>query len=216
MNWWGILVATLGVVALTPLQAKTATNCEQSFHVFGKSAGENCVIYFQMSLRGDCLKDHLYALHLVGNSTKRFTYDLKDKDWVTGFLASQVTEASVNLQDSAGTFRIDSTRLVLPPASDSSFEARYHKLLDTTSGRAGDWRRLCRKGCFDPPRFVNATASLVYAHETGIYMNYSIIQAIWYPQTKLLILITHQPLKTKEGNGLNGVLVYRIGGIEKK
>lgn len=185
-------------------------DCEQSFHVFGKTAGESSVIYFHMAMRGECIKDFVYALHISGKDAKLFTLNGTDTAWVAGFLKSQPNETGVQLKDSAGVYRLDDNVLLAPPDSDPTFAERFNKLRDTTSGRAGDWRKTCRKGCFDGPKFANATGTLLYSHPSGIYKNYSISQAIWFPQSRLLVLVTHQPLKGKDGYGNHGVVVYRI------
>ncbi|MCM2272877.1 MAG: hypothetical protein NDJ18_10045 [candidate division Zixibacteria bacterium] len=61
----------------------------------------------------------------------------------------------------------------------------------------------------DLPIFEGVRAEQLYMHR-ALYKNYSIREALFYPESSYLVIVTDQPLKQAGMDTMHGLLIYRI------
>lgn len=213
MTRFPILLATFSLFALILSNSYSATSCKQEFHIFGKTPGDTCMLYVS-EFRPGCGYDKVTSYHLLDDTVVPFVWESavgnQDTTWISRFLDLLGTERMVAVKDSLGIFRLEDSISFSLPEKDSTFERRFDDLMGRTGATGYDWLREYKQDCLDEPKFAGVDARLLYRHPRGIYKNYSILLAVWFPDSRYLVLIIHQP-KLAAGEDTNhGLLIYRL------
>ncbi len=200
------------VMVLLPLSAQCASLCEQFFTVQGKSYGTMSVLAYQEQLTGDCEQ---YRLHLVfindSLTTSIETEGLSSPpSQMDGFFELFGRERCDTLRDSSGVFIIGYRESCSVPKEDTSFNRKWVDFLRSGGSSSRDWCELYPLECTEYPAFHGVEAALLYKHPGALYRGYSIATSLYYPTSKILVLITHQPRKAVGLDTMHGVLVYRL------
>jgi hypothetical protein len=208
------LLALLCVILLSE-SPMAATFCVQTFTVYGKTAGEHSILFWDMEVGGDCSSDTTFALFLGDDNACVMTDRLNSKEFVPQFLSEVGSEKSVVLTDSSGIYRIADSVYFTVPATDTTFLATFSRL--NTLGAMGNGRDWCRDSpvnCIDYPVFSGTGATLIYRYAEGLYKNYRFEQVTYFPGSKYLVLVVDPPVVAHGLDTMRGLLVYRLGDEE--
>lgn len=199
------VVATVAIISSSPF---AATLCKQTFTVLGKTKGDTAWLYIDEYKSGECQGTRLYAFLLMPGRHAQLTGEVGSDPigsaWGTSLFVGQPQEQPVRLSDSAGIFVIPGTgRFYIP--YDPEFELRWQGTdMDLIS-----WERQRSYPSRDYPVFDAVDAKLLFALP-ALYKNYSVKEALYYPESGYLVILTHQPIEQVGLDTLHGVLIYKI------
>lgn len=203
-------VATLAVFSSSSF---AATLCKQTFTVLGKTKGDTAWLYIDEYKSGECQGTRLYAFLLMPGRHAQLTGDVGSDPigsaWGTSLFSGQPQEQPVRLADSSGVFAMpEAGRFFIP--YDPDFELRWQGTdMDLIS-----WERQSSYPSRDYPVFEGVETSLLFALP-ALYKNYSVKEALYYPESSYLVIVTHQPIQQVGEDTLHGVLIYKVK-TEKK
>jgi hypothetical protein len=204
------LVMAVAVIVCLVSVASSATRCSQMLELVGKSSGEGCdCIQFKEYLSGEC-QDSIYHLLIfpkqAGGGTVPIVTTVDDR--MEDCLGHKTADSVVSVSNRQGKFYLDDASYFEAPAFDSTFTSRLNA--DAYADDAQRWYCMCKQNCADFLQFSGVTATLVYVHDRGLYKNYSIKEAWYWPESKTLLVITHQMRKSAGHDTMHGVLVYHL------
>jgi len=189
----------------------SATFCEQKFKVYGKTAGEHSILFWELFVGGECQNWTVNGLFL-GND-KDYTMSIQDHNgsiWLPPFLETVPLEQGVKLADSSGKYFLRDSVFTTPPPDDISFLRHYSALVNEGRGDAAQWYRECPVDCSDYPVFYGVNARLIYAYRDGIYKNYKFKEVLYYPDSGYIVFITDQPRVAMGHDTMHGFLVFKL------
>jgi len=210
-------IVLLALLCIIPVSENPVASlfCFQTFTVYGKTAGEHSILFWDMEVGGDCSSDTTFALFLGDGNACVMTDRLNSKEFVPQFLSEVGSEKSVILTDSSGIYRIADAVYFTVPATDTTFLATFSRL--NTLGAMGSGRDWCRDSpvnCIDDPVFHGTRATLIYRYAEGLYKNYRFTQVTYFPESKYLVLEVDPPVVADGRHTMRGLLVYRLGDEE--
>ncbi|MBN2227140.1 MAG: hypothetical protein JW763_07215 [candidate division Zixibacteria bacterium] len=212
-----VSVATL-VITLGPITVNTqaATFCTQEFTIYGKTAGDHSILMYEIYTGGECEDWTIHSLYLGFDSPKLIGggTGATGKDWIPILLNDLPHDTRVELSDSNGAFYINDTTYFTPPQLDSTFKRKFMHIIREGGSDERDWYRACQSGCSDYPEFYGADAELIYVFRGGLYKNYTIKEAVHFPESGYLVIIIDQPLTATGMDTMHGMLVYRLHSKE--
>ncbi len=94
-----------------------------------------------------------------------------------------------------------------------SFDPDVHELWRKYRMRGGTvsrWRTEYGLRGIMWPELVGARSDLVYIHGGGLYFNYHVAAAYYFPETRHLMILTKQALHDENLQSLNGFLLFRV------
>lgn len=198
----GIMVCAVGSSAVA------ASFCEQSYTILGKTAGDTAWLYFDEYVSNECQESHLYAVLLTPDRHVILQGYVGDDSigaaWGVLPFMGLPTEQPIHLFDSAGIFRLPSGGQFSVP-TDPDFPLRWQNV----DYSLNSWERQMTYPTKEFPIFEGVKAEQLYAHR-ALYKNYSIKEALYYPESSYLVIVTDQPLKQVGMDTMHGLLIYRI------
>lgn len=75
---------------------------------------------------------------------------------------------------------------------------------------AYDWNDATGIEGFEPPRVEGSEWDLVYYYPGGLYFNYEIAEAYYFPRARYLLLFTHQDMLATGMDTMHGFIVLRL------
>jgi hypothetical protein len=190
--------------------------CNQNYTILGKTSGDYSIIFYDLFVDGDCYYWETYSIFLGPENT----YTLKVRvdscatEWVNGFLGDFPSEPMEILGDSDGVFYITDSVYFTAPEYDSGFFRYYNELLSGTAKNTWEWRKNCKENCFDEPVFFGTDYELKHVNHEGLYKSYGIGQAVYFPESQCLVLVTDQPIKAVGMDSMHGLLIYKLFEFE--
>lgn len=196
---------------LLPNLTDAATCCEQRFTLLGIEGHGSPQLWFQVSMKADCLSEVIWQLTLDGDSVSAVRSQHlgvweKSHDW------SQIDlEKPQNLDYSNGIYTLGDTITVTSPRFDFGFDGKFGRLARETADASGPgWRKFCEADCLDDPAVSGADITLLYEHPTGLYKNYLVYDATYFASRQLLVVVTYQPTRGDSLDAMHGLLVYKL------
>ena len=201
---WGVLTI--------PLSVQGASLCEQFFTVQGKSYGTMSIMAYQEQLTGDCEQYRLHLVFIHDSLTTSIEDDglSSPPSQMDGFFELFGRERCDTLRDSSRVFIIGYKESCTAPQEDTCFDRKWVEFMKSGGSNSRDWCELNPNECAEYPVFHGVQATLLYQHARSLYRGYSIVEAMYYPTSKILVLVTHQPRKAVGLDTMHGVLVYRL------
>lgn len=195
--WW--LLSSVSAVATNP--------CEQEFTVDYKTSSSYSFLSLTETKFGDCNHTNRTLLYL--GDPKFPAIDVTDNYVFWNKSRGLPVETVDTLTDSSGVYIFGQGCKLQAPDVDGIFADTARRYIRDGSFDE-QWYLECRSNCLDLPRFENTDARLLWAHPGGLYKNYGISSAFFYPQSGILVIVTSQPLEFYYKNTLHGVLVFQL------
>lgn len=190
-----------------------STDCRQSFVLFDKTAGETALTFYRVdwSGRGRCSTDQFFTLFLLPDRVHTTNPTRLIGNWVPDLYNSLPIEPYITLNDSAGIFRLDDTSYFRAPDFDPTFEEHWSSLRDRS---VIGWSSQCRFSCKDDLIFTGVCPEPIHRYPDGLYKNYSIKEARYYPHSNYLITVTESPYRDMRGHSMDGLQIYKVDGYQ--
>lgn len=205
-----IVTCFLGVLVLMPV-VFAASMCDQTFTIHGKTKGDHSLLFWEVSLGGDCHQWYGYALVLGDSVTPVLTYKPKGQAWIGPLLRDLPVEKVVRIEPNEGAYKINDSVWIQPPVEDTTFVGKFSDLINVGSyENARGWHRMCSSNCDDYPIVRGCVADVVYSYEGGVYKNYIFKEVLYFPESRYVVVITDQPLMAVGGDTMHGLLVLRL------
>lgn len=190
-----------------------ATLCTQDFNVEGKTSGDSSVLVISEKMGGEC-SPNVYSTVITFLGMNRYKVEYKieymqrdDSAWVPPSFETDVMEPYRVLKDSGGVYYLGSSMAMRLPEHDSLFDAYWISLGGNYRMPYSSLDQWCGD-IVDEPVFLNVTVDLVYRSTRGLYKNYTIDKAVYFPESKCLVVIINQPRSVVGWDTLHGFLVY--------
>jgi len=189
----------------------SASLCDQTFTIHGKTKGENSLLFWEVFRGGECYHWYGYALVLGDSVTPVLTFNPEGQTWVARLLADLPTEEAVRIAPTEGVYRIDDSISVQPPPEDTTFVSKFSGLISGGAyGNASEWHRMCSSNCNDYPVVHGCGADVVYSYKGGVYKSYSFKEVLYYPESRYVVVITDQPQTAVGLDTMHGLLVLKL------
>ncbi|KPJ59667.1 MAG: hypothetical protein AMJ46_09945 [Latescibacteria bacterium DG_63] len=207
------------------------TNCQQSFTFLGKSPGTgesaigNPVFWVLEDISGECEATHLIQIAIsergpicVSSNVKKY----KDWAWLKEGIGHLQTEAPIELEDHDGTWRCAGvswtvrTQHSRESRDELNDEFAQHVNSVYERNEVYERNRLFGLAGVGQPMFGGIThkppysfPKLLYAYPGGLYFNYEISKAYYFPGSGYLLVFTHQPMLATGNDTMHGFLLFR-------
>lgn len=208
-----VLFMLFAVCLLLISTVSTAVFCDKKYTVYGKVAGEHSLIIWDVEHTGECgsFESHI---GLVANDRIidfKSDYGLNLGTPFSSILDSLPSEEVIAIDAVDGRVHIGDSISISPPAYDSAFDRNWNDWVSVGSG-FDSWKKTCRSPgtCSDYPSFTQTEAQLLYMYTGGLYKNYSLKRAYYFPESRILALITDQPYVDPGIIYYHGLLIYRL------
>lgn len=185
-----------------------ATLCKQTFTVLGKTKGDTAWLYIDEYKSGECEGTKLHAfllmpgrhVHLTGNVGS----DSIGSAWGTSLFSGLEQEQAVHVIDSLGKFFIPGGGSFSIP-----YDAQFNLRWEGTDMDLVSWERQKSYPTRDYPIFDGVETKLLFEF-TALYKNYTVKEALYYPESSYLVILTYQPIEQVGLDTMHGVLIYEI------
>ncbi len=210
-----VIFGTCICLAVFPATSIPATFCDQTFTVFGKTAEEPSIIMWELHTGGECESWHINVmfLHRGEPISLSGSHAGSNDEWVGDFLRTQQIEEMITIPGSNDTIYIDDSIYFLPPGPDTAFTRIWNEEVIHEGSDLPALHHSCRKQDVtftDEPVFYGIAAERIYHFGGGLYKDYSFKEAVYFPQSNYLIIMTNQPLVMPGMNRLDGMLIYKL------
>jgi len=204
------IVIVFSLLLMTASPSSSSTFCDQTFTLYGKTAGQHAMLIWELYIGGECESRTTHVLFLGPQKTRLMKYDDEAQSWVPDVLDELPTEAFVIVPDSAGAYHLTAGASMTAPPPDTTFPRKWDKIGGSNYADAAKWYRECPVNCLDNPAFLGVEAELVYWYEGGLYKNYSIKEVAYFPESGYVLIKTNQPIGLPGMDRMDGLLIYRL------
>lgn len=198
------------------------TNCEQTFTFFALTRGErtlwtpakeaNLTFWIAEDISGECMLSHLIQISISAGKVSACYTSLMgygEWSWLKEGVKHLQREPFEELVEKAGDWNCSTASFqVKPPLSDSEMLNSFQ-----LAAREGYERRWIQdhglKG-ISLPVFDGIEAELLHYHEVGLYVDYQISKAYYFPHSRHILLFTHQPHLASGWDTMHGFLIFKI------
>lgn len=201
------------LLALVPANnALGATCCDQTFTIYGKTQGDYSILLWELFIGGECYFWYTYIFVFNPDTVRQFTSkaDYGGKGWAYDFILNNNHERIDTLKNDSGIYRINAEITISPPAADTSFPDKWRMVARDQFCGAGIWYKNCPVNCLDLPNFMGCNAQLIYSYDGGLYKNYSIKEAYYFPESDLVIILTDQPIVCVGMDRMDGIMMFKL------
>lgn len=189
-----------------------STDCRQNFVLFDKTAGETALTFYRVDWSGRrCGQGQFFTLFLLPDRVHTTKPTNLIGNWVPDLYSSLPIEPYITLTDSAGIFRLDDTSYFRAPEFDPTFEQHWSNLRDRS---VIGWSSQCRSSCKDDLIFTGVCPEPIHRYPDGLYKNYRIREARYYPISHYLITVTESPYRDMRGRSMDGLQIYKVDGYQ--
>ena len=213
-----MLICLILIIALfIPCNSHSASCCDQTFTLYGKTQGEYSVLLWDVFVGGACYSWYTNIFVFTPDTMRRFVSEYGDggQGWASEYIAHNNLEKIDTLLCKDGKYAIKDSLTISPPEEDTSFVGKWRMISINDCCGASSWYKKCPVNCFDLPIFNKGHAELIYYYKDGLYKNYSLKNVYYFPESDLVIILTHQP-KTAVGlDRMDGLLVFKLSSEEE-
>jgi len=182
------------------------TNCIQEFIFFGLV---DDVFWIGENISGECTISYLHQVHINDSSTEMISSSLKeynDWTWLKNGIGRLNLEKFIRAKKLTAGWQIEDFTIKNPVASqrllDSFFMDTYWNIVE--------WNE--KKGIkgIVLPQIMNKKTQLLYLYPRGLYINYEIKNVYYFPDSKYLLIFTHQPITAPGADSCHGFMIMRV------
>ena len=193
------------------------TDCEQTIDLLGVTGtGTNgpYVFWVAEDLSGECHESRLIQVVVQKEQAGLITSSLKGyQDWGCFKEALALLEGPkrVSLKSHDSIWQDKDARLKLvAPAPNEDLLKRYRKEAESWCSSGWEWNKRMGMEGITCPLVAGMDLELLYAYRRGLYINYQVKQAFYYPDRALLFVQTEQAEKAVGMDTMHGFLVFRV------
>jgi hypothetical protein len=193
------------------------------YFLYGKSSGEQSRIAYVMQNTGECEWYILHRLYftnneldsvqsirygsidnpfnVIGRTSTEMGYRMFPDD--SGFFSAGYRSFGVSASepDTLKVHQIDSLIIYIANGHLAPEEWKAHPY------SFGDDSLYYLQ---EPNIVSSGTAELIYYDPQGLYTDYDIRDVVYWPESKIMWIETHQPREMVGGDGMHGVLIYKL------
>ncbi|MFH0777921.1 MAG: hypothetical protein V2A71_04735 [Candidatus Eisenbacteria bacterium] len=98
---------------------------------------------------------------------------------------------------------------MLTPRFDAKKAELWNEEVEHHMNGAREWNRRYGWDGLDAPRFRGRKFLYYYEYPAGLYVNYDVTEAYYFPTSGYLLILTHQPVLAPNGDTMHGFMVLR-------
>ncbi len=186
--------------------------CDQQYNFFMKAQFSD-LFWIGESLGGNCLSSTLVQVLLSpGSEPQVISLNLTDYNrwyWVESADGYLRKELVVELEKRKECYESRSSKLkVKPPAYNNEMMRIYREQLN--SACAETFNNAVGKTGIKLPTVTGREVELLYFHPKGLYFNYDLAGAYYFPDSQYLLVLTHQPIKCMGNNTNHGFMILKL------
>ena len=179
-----------------------STFCEQTFHFFFLSKGSP-TFWIGENLSGECQISYLYNISI--------------RDSIVSVSKSELKEYNKwdELKNISGFFRkykeLDDNDLVItPPQFDPGLRDAFNNHVYEGGSNGYTWNKKHGLDGIILPTVENLKSELLFYYHFGLYINYKIASVHYFPDARLILIFTEQPLRAVGMDTMHGFLIFEI------
>ena len=198
------------------------TNCVQKFVFFALTRGyptlssheesKTLTFWITEDIGGECMASQLIQIFISKEKVSSSYTSLmgyEEWDWLKEGTKHLQREAPKELVEKEGVWNCSTASFqVKAPMSDSAMLNSFRE-----AAREGYERRWIQDhglSGISMPIFEGINRELIYRHEAGLYIDYQISKAYYFPYSKYLLIFTHQPHLASGLDTMHGFLIFKI------
>ncbi|MBE0534359.1 MAG: hypothetical protein IH624_01730 [Phycisphaerae bacterium] len=195
------------------LGAAASTSCDQKFTFLGLTRGSQPILWVAEELGGECLSTQLVQVILDDPNAVTVSTEIPSRQvtWLKDAMKQFATEAARPLDDVQGLWMArGATWYVKPPNPRSDLSLAFSAHVAGGGSNGISWNKERGLKGVVAPEVGNAGARLIYSYPAGLYFNYTISQAYFFPRSGHLVVFTHQKLLAVGLDTMHGFMVLKI------
>ncbi|UCF17062.1 MAG: hypothetical protein JSW59_06285 [Phycisphaerales bacterium] len=205
--------ATAIILASTTHGILASSNCRQSFTFLARTRGSNPVFWIAEDIGGQCSRSHLHQIICTGSRATLTSSDLElqdDWDWLRRDLGRFMTEEPLKLVRNGRVWKPRQARwLVEPPGPRKDIMAKFDRHIQEGGSNARTWNGRQNHNGILIPELHNITAQMVYYYPGGLYIDYDICDAYYFPKSGYILVFTRQRKAAVGFDTMHGFLLLR-------
>lgn len=207
-----------GMVLLASTAAIASTNGTQSFRFLFKGGD---VLWIGEDIGGEYEQSILHQIVLSGDSVTDGQSTLKTfGQWtpIESLKSRLRTEVAVPLQkQSNGSFgHNDFKWTVQPPAENQALIDAFHKHVEDGGSNASSFYAQKDTPARQAVALTGAVAEPIFFSDRGLFFNYTIDSAFFFPRSGLLLVFTHQSVPAVGLDTMHGFMMMKIPAKQNK
>jgi hypothetical protein len=179
-----------------------STYCEQTFHFFFLSEGSP-TFWIGENLSGECEISYLFNISIRDSNVSVSKSELKEYNkW----------DEVKNISDFFRKYKeLDDNNLVItPPQFDPGLRDAFNKHVVEGGSNGYTWNKKHGIDGIVLPNIENLKIDLLFYHQGGLYINYNIASVHYFPDTRLILIFTEQPLRAVGMDTMHGFFIFEI------
>lgn len=188
------------------------SGCIQQYNFFLKMQFSD-LFWIGESIGGDCQSSQLIQVLLEKEKepqvTEIFLKEYNRWQWFESASGYLKDETVVELEKKGGSFQDKMYQLkVKPPLYNNELLRTYQEKFYGVC--AEDWNQKLGANGINLPLVEGWKSELKYAHPKGLYFNYELTKAYFFPETNYLLVLTSQQLLCSGYNTQHGFLILKV------
>ena len=180
------------------------TNCVQEFIFFGL-VGD--VFWIGENISGECITSYLHQVHINDSSNELISSSLEecnDWTWLKSGISCMNLEKSIRAKRLTAGWQIEDFTIKNPVSNQ--------RLLDSflVDCNILEWNEKEGIKGIVLPQIKNRKTQLLYTYPYGLYIDYEINNVYYFPDSKYLLIFTHQPITASGADTLHGFIILRV------
>lgn len=194
--------------------SKATTNCNQSFTFLLATADSSPVFWIAEDVGGECWYSRLVQIAVEDTKdmaiyTPLGGYESWNWKWLEEKLKGVICQPAIELESQNGVWSIPGLlwRIEVAPP-DSALLKLFQK--EYNAGRERSWNvRYGTKG-ISVPLAEGISINLVYYYPEGLYIDYTISKAYYFPHSGYILVFANQPRLASGLDTMHGFLLLKI------
>ncbi len=204
---------TIAMFSLFVAAAGASTSCDQKFTFLGLTRGSSHVLWVAEELGGECFSAQLVQAVLDDPNSTTIATDIPSRQiaWLKDAIANFAAEKPQPLDNVQGLWIAPGTNwYIKAPQPRNDLKAAFTTHVAVGGSNGSTWNKAQGPKGIVPADVGNAVARLIYFYPSGLYFDYSISQAYYFPRSGHLVVFTNQPLLAVGLDTMHGFMVLKI------
>jgi len=178
------------------------TYCEQTFHFFFLSKGSP-TFWIGEDLSGECEISYLHNISIRDSKVSVSKSELKEYNkWD-------------EIKNISSFFRkyeeLDDNNLVItPPQFDPGLRDAFNKHVVEGGSNGYTWNKKHGLDGIVLPNIENLKTELLFYYHFGLYINYNMASVHYFPEARLILIFTEQPLRAVGMDTMHGFFIFKF------